>query len=69
MDKPFTQPAIRIEIPEATTLSPDATDGLFKTQEWQERCFNELRNSQHWIINAPMGSGTDAVQTPFGRHP
>jgi superfamily II DNA or RNA helicase len=51
------QPTIRIEIPAGAAFSTEATDGYYKMREWQVRCFDMLRDSQNWIINAPMAAG------------
>ena len=29
-------------------------NGTFRLREWQEECFDSLKDVKHWIINAPM---------------
>jgi len=36
---------------------PTIVDGYYQMREWQQECYDELKDSHHWIINAPMGSG------------
>jgi superfamily II DNA or RNA helicase len=51
------QPAMRIQTCQPATSSTDTADGYYRMRPWQERCFTQLRNSHHWIINAPMAAG------------
>jgi hypothetical protein len=51
------QPAIRIEIPAVATESTETAEGFYKMRAWQQRCFNDVKDSQYWIINAPMAAG------------
>lgn len=55
---PIQHPAISFTI--SDPLEEKATihvDGFFEMRNWQRRCFDELQDSQYWIINAPMASG------------
>lgn len=50
-------PGFHIEIPPVISAPAVSTDGYFGMRDWQGSCFGALKDSQHWIINAPMASG------------
>jgi len=50
-------PAIRFEIPATKTAPTESGYGFFRMRDWQRQCFDELQDSHHWLINAPMAAG------------
>src|SRR5262249_13137925 len=51
------QPVMRIEIPALDASPTQTTNGFYRMREWQEGCFENLKDASNWIINAPPAAG------------
>ena len=50
-------PAVRLPIEPKGLQSTNPADGYQIMRGWQDRAFDALQSSHHWILNAPMASG------------
>ena len=56
-DSPIPQKAFSFGWQALATRPTIQPDGFFSMREWQEECFERLKDKNFWLINAPMASG------------